>query len=250
MPYSPKPKYREVSEPAISANQLAQYLTAGPYARKRIIQAARWQSVAVVARYKQARTAIADCLCDATRSPSTFQKHRAEIFKRLQSTTNSAWTKADLEASLEALDRYAATLNQTGVNKFDCSPLQGSPPPLLIGGLRVRVTPDVTVAKPGPNSKHFHVGAIVTMIAKGESSTTKRKQQARTAAVLIWLFAEKHLGSEGEPDRKLCFSFDVFDGSLIPCGSSITTRVNNINAACEEVAHAWSMATPPDDLDG
>ncbi|MEG3176154.1 hypothetical protein U1872_07940 [Sphingomonas sp. RB3P16] len=193
--------------------------------------------------------AIAECLCDATKSPTTFHKHRADLVKKLDAAGLSSWVKGDLQASLEALDRYAATLNQTGVNKLDCKPVNGSVPPLLIGGLRVRVTPDVTILKPDPKELDPKVGAIVTMIAKSESSTTKRKEQARTAAVLVWLFAEKHLSAKGSPDRKLCFSFDVFDGSLVPAGTGIATRVNNITAACEEIAHAWSTAAPPDDLD-
>ncbi|KRB82374.1 hypothetical protein ASE00_09915 [Sphingomonas sp. Root710] len=87
------------------------------------------------------------------------------------------------------------------------------------------------------------------MIAKGEGSTTKRKEQARTAAVLVWMFAQAHLGKTGIPDRAICFSYDVFDGQLIPAGANITTRIKNIEAACEEIAHAWPNATPPDDLD-
>jgi hypothetical protein len=87
------------------------------------------------------------------------------------------------------------------------------------------------------------------MIAKGENSGTKRAEKSRTAAVLVWLFAEKHLASKGNPDRKLCFAFDVFDGSMTAAGANIATRVNNIAAACEEIAHGWSKATPPDDLD-
>jgi hypothetical protein len=243
-----KPKYREVSEPAISANQLAQYLTATPHGRKRIIQSARWQSTAVVTRYKHARSAISNCLCDATKSPSTYAKQRTALQQRLESAA-AGWAKTDLEASIEALDRYNATLNQTGVNKYDCAAITNVVPALIIGGLRVRVTPDVTIKKDDPKALDPRVGAIVASIAKGENSGSKRLEQARTAAVLVWLFAEKHLSATGTPDRKLCFSLDVFDGTLMPAGANIATRVNNITAACEEIAHAWSNAAPPDDLD-
>ncbi|RYE98556.1 MAG: hypothetical protein EOO77_37035, partial [Oxalobacteraceae bacterium] len=179
-----KPKYREIAEPAISANQLAEYLTATPHGRKRIIQSARWQSTAVVTRYKHARSAIGACLCDATNSPTTYAKHRSQLNEKLAAAI-SGWEKSDLEASIEALDRYNATLNQTGVNKLDCTALTGSVPPLIIGGLRVRVTPDVTISKPDPKELDPRVGAVLTMISKGESSGGKRTEKARTAAVLV-----------------------------------------------------------------
>ncbi len=243
-----KSKYREVTEPAISANQLAEYLTATPHGRKRIIQSARWQSTAVVTRYKHARQAIGACLCDATKSPSTYAAQRAGLEKRLVAAA-SAWEKTDLEASIEALDKYNGSLNATGANKLDCTAVTGAVPPLTIGGLRVRVTPDVTIKKPDPKELDDRVGAVLTMIAKGESSGSKRAEKARTAAVLVWLFAEKHLAAKGIPDRKLCLAFDVFDGTIVAAGNNIATRVNNITAACEEIAHGWSKASPPDDLD-
>jgi hypothetical protein len=243
-----KPKYREVTDPAISANQLADYLTATPHGRKRIIQSARWQSTAVVARYKHARAAIGACLCDATKSPTTYGKQRAALQERL-ANAQSAWERSDLEASVEALDRYNATLNITGANKLECTAVAGSVPQLIIGGLRVRVTPDVTITRNDPKDSAPHVGAVLAMIAKGENSGNKRKEKAKTAAVLVWLFAEQYLSSKGIPDRKLCYAFDVFDGNLVAAGSSIATRVNNITAACEEIAHGWAKATPPDDID-
>jgi hypothetical protein len=246
---SPKPKYKEVAEPSISANQLAQYLVAGPHARKRIITSARWQSTAVVARYKMARSAIAECLCDGAKSPSTAAKHRAAMVEKLDGSNHTAWAKADLEASVEALDRYTSTANSAGLNKLMCKPLVGNLPPLMIAGVRVRVTADALIERDNPKELNPDTGAIVTMIAKGENSGTKRKEQAKTAAVLVWLFAQKHLASAGQPSPKLCFSYDVFDGALVPAGSNITTRINNINAACEEIALAWPSATPPADLD-
>lgn len=131
---SPKPKYREVDTPSISANQLALYLNASPATRKRIIRDARWQSTAVVSRYQQARKAISACLCDAIRSPSTFAQHRKALVDKLDNQSNTTWVKADLESSIEALDKYAASLNETGLNKLDCKGVTGSVPPLSIGG--------------------------------------------------------------------------------------------------------------------
>lgn len=111
------------------------------------------------------------------------------------------------------------------------------------------MTPDVTVHRPDKGESGPSIGAIVTMIAKGEGSTAKRKEQAKIAAVLVWMFAQAHLVKSGTPDRSICFSYDVFDGQLIPAGANISMRIKNIEAACEEIAHAWANATPPDDLD-
>lgn len=247
---TPKPKYREVTDPQISANQLALYLTAGPSARKRIIRDARYQSTAVVARYRLAREAIIKCLCDPLQSLSTVASQKIELEKKLAKPGNSSWTKDDLESSIASLNRYAATVNQTQLPKLNCKGLPGSTPPLVIAGLRVKVTPDVTVQQNQPAGESPKVGAVVAMIAKGVSSTAARKDQARTAATLIWMFAQKHLTHAGVPERKLCFSYDVFDGALIPAPANYLNRIANIQAACDEILSGWAKATPPPDFDG
>lgn len=247
---NPKPKYREAPNPQISANQLAQYLTAGPNARKRIIRDARYQSTAIVARYRLAREAIVKCLCDPLQSPNTVAAQKGELEKRLGKPGNTSWTQDDLESSIAALNRYAATIGQTILPKLECKPIPGSVPPLDISGLRVKVTPDIITQRNQPGAGSPLVGAVVTMISKGEKSSKTRKDQSRTAATLVWLFAQKQLSKMGEPDRKLCFSYDVFDGALIPTPGNYLNRVNNIEAACEEILSGWPKATPPPDFDG
>lgn len=242
-----KPKYKEAQTPQVSANQLAQYLLAGPSARKRIVQAARWQSTAVVARYRLAREAISTCLCDDSRSPSTVAQQRQLLKDKLSNASNSSWTNDDLESSIQALDRYAATAGQTILSKVTCSPIAGSVPPLIISELRVKVTPNVILRQAGPQPK---TGALVAMIAKGEKSSKARKEQARTAAILVWQFAQKHLAKEGEPERSLCLSYDVFEGTVTPPSANYASRLQNIRDACEEIMDKWYKASPPEDFEG
>ena len=245
---STKPKYREVADPQISANQLAQYLVAGPSARKRIVQAAKYQSSAVVTRYRLARDSIVTCLADDARSPATVAKERAKLLEKRQKAGNTPWTNDDLDSSILALDKYESQANKTDIGKVRCAPLQGKVPPLDIAGLRVKVTPDVIVRKGTGASER--VGALLAMIAKGEKSSNVRASQGRTAAVLLWLFAQKHLAKYGEIDRKLCMSFDVFEGKVFVPSANLQTLVKNIEDACEEIVSKWPSVPPPDDFDG
>ena len=244
-----KPKYKEAQTPQVSANQLSQYLLAGPSARKRIVQAARWQSTAVVARYRLAREAIVSCLCDDTRCHSTVAKHRAEMTNKL-GKSSSSWTNDDLESSILALDRYAAAAGQTILSKLTCTPLIGSVPPLEISGLRVKVTPSVLLKQSAGAGSPDRTGAMIAIIAKGEKSGNARKEQARTASILVWQFAQKHLAKSGEPERALCLAYDVFEGTVTPPSANYASRLQNIRDACEEILDKWYKATPPEDFDG
>jgi hypothetical protein len=247
---SSKPKYKEAQTPQVSANQLAQYLQAGPSARKRIVQAARWQSTAIVARYRHAREAITDCLCEDIRSPATVGKARAKLVERLSNAGNSSWTNDDLESSIQALDRYASSVGQSMLGKVRCEPITRSVPPLIISELRVKVTPDAVLHRAMPGSEPDQIGALVAMIAKGESATKARKEQARTAALLVWRFAQKHLAKLGTPERSLCVSYDVFVGSVVAPSANYVSKWQNIEDACDEIMDKWHKASPPDDFDG
>jgi hypothetical protein len=63
------------------------------------------------------------------------------------------------------------------------------------------------------------------------------------------MFAQKHLGNLGTPERQLCFAYDVFDGALIPAPANYLSRIANIEAACGEIVMGWASAVPPADLD-
>lgn len=242
---SSKTKYREAKNPQVSANQLSQYLSAGPTARKRIVRDARFQSTAIVTRYKAAREAITSCLCDDTRSPMKVAEYQHKLNVRLSEPGISSWVSEDLELSIKAIERYAATAGQTILSKVLCKPIHGTVPPLLIEGLRVKVTPDVTLHKADGT-----VGVLVTAIAKGEKSDKARAEQCRTSALLAWLFAQKHLNSLGEVSRPLCLSYDVFGGIALSSTANYKTKIQNIHDACEEIMERWNKVTPPEDFDG
>jgi hypothetical protein len=243
-----KPNYSYNANPRLSANQLAEYLTASSTRRKSIIRDARFPKTAIVAHYKGARDTIGAYLCDNGRSTSIIVDGIEQQKAREGRVGAKDWIKNDSRISIEAIERFHGLYNRLGLRRIECrAPM--SAPNLKMEGVEVSVNLDATTHRTDKDGKN-RVGGIVLSLAKSEQSTRNRQERSRSSAVLVAQFAEVHLKPLGEMDTTICFAFDVFGGKLIRAPSSYVKRLDNMRASCEEIAARWRSIEPPDDYDG
>jgi hypothetical protein len=136
-----------------------------------------------------------------------------------------------------------------GVRKIECRPIAGHQPNVEIEGTQISVTLNATTHRKDKDGSDA-VGGVILLFSKTETSANSRVERCRIAAVVVLLFAQKHLASLGKADSKLCFALDVFGGAAHAAPGTYKQRLNNISAACEEVALRWASIEPPDDYDG
>lgn len=246
---NPKPKYGYNPEPRLSANQLADYLSATPPRRKTIIREAKFPKTAVVARYAGARDALCEYLCDASRSDKSLHAGIAKIQEREAKFSATDWTKQDCTLSVEAIQTFQKAYNTLGLTKLDCRPVVTKQPKLSIEGVDVSVSLDATTRRVGKDGLEA-VGGLILLFAKSEASSKKREERCRTSAVLAAVFAEQHLAYLGEPDARISFALDVFGGRIFPAPKMYPTKLEHMKAACEEVVLRWPTTSPPADYDG
>jgi hypothetical protein len=248
--HTPSAKYRLNPKPRVSANQLADYLNASSTRRKRVIQDAKFPRTVIVARYGAARDGIADYLCDLAR-PTSKLVTAIDQMKTEAAATESPWIKQDSLLSIEAVESFHSAYgnNKMGVKKIECRPVTKGAPPLSIEKVQVNVFLDATTHRKDKDGTD-RVGGVILLFSKSETSSNIRVDRCKTAAVLALMFAEKNLKAFGKPDHKLCFALDVFGGAAIVAPNSYKQRLNNINAACEEIAGRWDGIEPPPDYDG
>src|ERR1700680_3081759 len=96
--------------PRLSANQLAEYLTATPTRRKSIVQAAKFPKTAVIARYDAARDGIIKYLCDLARDTGILIDAIDSQTTRGSKTDVSEWVKNDSALSIEAVESFHKSL--------------------------------------------------------------------------------------------------------------------------------------------
>lgn len=249
MPTSPSAKYGYNPEPRLSANQLADYLSASSTRRKRIVEDAKFPRTIIVARYDGARDTITDYLCDIAR-PTGKLVDAIGALKTKSEKTDSPWTKQDSLLSIEAIEAFhsAYSKQQMGVKKIECQILPLTQPPLFIEGTRVSVRLNATTHMTEKDGTK-RIGGIILLFSKAETVLAARAERCRIAAVLALLFAQANL-KYAKADPKLCFALDVFGGKAYPAPGTYKQRMSNISTACEEVALRWPTIQPPSDYDG
>lgn len=217
-------------KPRISANKLAEYLTANAVRRKQIVKDAKYPSAFKAARYKDARDVIRGFV------NGDYTKKDIDKFIKVfeKKPTTSDYQENDKTNSIFALQQ---------LKKLDISALSGLTleandnyeDVLTIEGVEISVYPDMFVSQ-NKSGKNI-TGALKVHITKDNALN---EESQSIVGVLLYLYSEKFLSSGTDvASTKLCFSVDVFKERLQQCPSAYKNRVARIEAACEEIALRW-----------
>lgn len=235
-------------EPRLSANQLAEYLTATPTRRATIIREAKFPKTAQVALYRDARLAVARHLCGAGDLDHIWSAI-GRLTERAADPDASSWTVDDCRRSVEVLEAFARRSNEMELNRFEFRIVSGTLPYLVISGVSVSVSISATVHRTSRDGAR-HVGGLALFLSKAMADDVASPERAAVAALLCFMFAEERLGHLGAADHKLCLALDVAGGKVFPAPKGQARRRKDMGHACAEIARAWPTVTPPRDYDG
>ncbi|PTS82600.1 hypothetical protein DBR17_08855 [Sphingomonas sp. HMWF008] len=235
-----RPHTRIRQQPGISANELARYLVAGDHAREGIIRRAKEIATVAVIRYRDLRNGLSAYLGDAARPSATLASLEALLQQKAEDQSGTAFTREDAQASLEALATFRRFQNQLG--SFDFKQPGKWAGALSIEGVAVSVYPDLVLTQQSRASNRY--GVALFRLAKGDeqesvSAAGKRAEIAKYVATLAYMQATTHCEAEHVAYPGLCMSIDVQNQEIVVASNSQTIRVNNIKAACRQIARAW-----------
>lgn len=216
--------------PRISANKLAEYLTANAIRRKKIVYDAKYPSAFITTRYKDARDIIKGLIAK-DHTISDISNFIADLKAKATSTD---FQENDRTLSIAALEHLLST-DLTIFDDCDLRINENYDDTVTLQGVEISVFPDLFLTKTVSGKKHS--GAVKIHISK-ENALSEEGQNI--VGVLLYMYAESFLSAKGLiPNTKLCFSLDVFNEKLHCCPVSYKARLNRIEAACEEIALWW-----------
>lgn len=234
-----RPHTRTRPEPGISANELARYLVAGDHAREGIIRRATEIATAPIIRYRDLRNGLAAYLGNAARPTSALATLETLLRQKAEDQSSTTFTREDAQASLEALATFRRFQNQLGGYDFkQAGKWAGALP---IDGVAVSVSPDLALTQSTRGGDRY--GVALFRLAKGDdqesgNAATRRAEVARYVATLAFMQAEAHCVPDHTAHPSLCLSIDVQNQEIVAATRSQTQRVNNIRAACRQIARA------------
>lgn len=226
--------------PRISANQLADFMTAGAHSQLCIIERAREPANFIVTRYRIARETISQALLDPRRANGLIESARDNLEQRVDDPSLSPFQRSDASLSLDALTAFDRLRNQLAGYTFKAPPPRW--PYLHIAGVDISVNIDLVI-ETERQGKLLRGGVIFRLSRPEEderdAARNRRLERATIAATLVRMQLGSCASQEQQVHHPICMSVDVQGGEIVSAPRSYRRRERDIEASCRIIQSMW-----------
>jgi hypothetical protein len=217
-------------------NKLGEFLTTrSPTRRRRLVRDQKQPPSVVVPRYAKAFEPIAKFLAGRCADPTPI----ADAIAKLKITVpRSDWVADDNKNTIAALEHFltAAALLPTEGATYIKGDKDAAP--LVMAGVQISVRPDFIIRV--RRRDKVSTGAMkIHYIKDDDKALTEEGQEY--VAMLCHEWNSKYGAKTYPAAHSLSFSLDLFRQNLVPAPKSVTRRMNEIEAACAEIALVWPI---------
>jgi hypothetical protein len=230
------------ADPGLSAYQLADFMTSSYAGQITILTNAKYIETGKpkIIQYSIARAAIANFLVSPTRDLGILAQAISTLQQRQNDSALSAFAQDDAKRSIEVIETFQKSLNSMALdgNVFEAPPKNVTP--LMIHEVAVSVQPDALVM--GSYKQQECIGSAFLRLAKGgdsEAADANRAAMFPLLAALAHVHTATNLTDEGKAHAPLSMVIDVPRGEVCRATTSLSRKVQNIEAACRFIAALW-----------
>lgn len=232
-----KATHREVKNPRLSDNKLADYMGASEQVRRGILQSCKYQRKTAVIQHRDAKIMVAESMVNGN-------VDAAELAKKLEVYEGKV-TDTDFEEEVKGhnIDYVKSVLT------MGFEPIKGSdferckaPRKLDFNGTEISFFPDVLVSRTNQRNNR-KIGALNLRYSK---SAKLPEVTARYQSALMFGVCKEHpFEPEATPELALCQTLDAFNGKVYPAPTNSIYLYKEMVAACAGVAERWANIPPP-----
>lgn len=220
-----------MAEPKISLNKLAEYLDATPSRRRQIVKDQQNPQPFIAARYSDAREEIIGFVEGGM---SSEQEMLAAAEELRQNYNGTDFAKQDRNASADAIEDFLDAADQLEIDGLSAEGIDRSTSAAMnISGVNVSVRPDVILKDKDTGEVK---GAIKFHFSKTSPLSAKSREYSATT-LRVYLENEGHQ----DVDPKKCYVVDVPTQSVSSAPKAFKRKMNDIEAACEEISARWTQ---------
>jgi hypothetical protein len=230
---SPEKSQAARDDPSFSLNGLMRYLHTKPAARARITGDQKRPSDVAATYYDPAADAIRRFIVQGMRDESILDRAAAD----LAAATAVEEDGVNFQSNIEALRAFQEFHHKLDFHGLTPSRGEESGAGLYIGGVEVNVQPEIVLG--GVVRGERRAGALKLYFSKGHPVT---RTTAEYGAALVRRYCEERLADGARVRPQDCSIFEVRTGELYHSPASIIRRMQEITAACEEIALRWPTA--------
>jgi len=233
--------------PRLSANQVADYLSANATNRKRILSDAKYPPTMIVVRYDDARTAVSAHLAKGVANPILTDALDA-LGRKGGKEGITPWKKQNHQLCGEAIEAFRSAEAKLGIGgvKFRAPDIVNMK--LKISGVTVSVSLDL-IAETVDSKGNKRLGGVVLVFSKKGGPDKNVGPRCEAIALLAHEVLSAHV-KDGECDPAMCMAIDVFGGKVYRAKRQQKQLYKSVETSCEEVATVWPSIKPPANYNG
>lgn len=220
------------TQPHASVLKFADYCTAHPGERNRIISRQKNPSDFIPARYTMAENAITAFL-DGRIDAARLLGRRNTILNRPITTPSQPQRNA---LCAEAIDAALAFIPTSPLSTLPLTLIEPHPPRLVHNGVSISVQPDLRITCPSTRRDPSSYGLFKLRFGKTDPMSP---EAARIAAAILLRYGTDFFPAEPPINYRFCWIYDVFHGVIHAASDRIVRTWSTISAACFEYATMW-----------
>ena len=237
------------ANPRLSANQVADYLSANATNRRRILSDAKYPPTMILVRYDDARTAVAAHMAADGSKKNILTDALADLQRKLHQTGITEYKKQNHKLCTDAIEGFQAAESKMGVGivKFNAPNIHNAK--LKISGVSVSVSLDLMTER-ADGKGHKVIGGAVLLFSKTGGPEKNIEARCLAIALLAHEVLKQQVKAGETCDPNLCMAIDVFNGKAYRAKSQQKQLFKTVETSCEEVFTVWPSIKPPANYNG
>jgi hypothetical protein len=234
----PKKTHVERKSPQISLSRLADYMAASEQAKRGIATSCKFQPIARVIQYNDAKAIISNYIRSENREIKDL-KHKLEI---LQSKICDSDFEEDVKThNCNYVSRFIALHYDFDFKDYTYSrPVKFDK--IVLNGMPVSVQADVLTSRMTRTNKR-KIGALMLRYAKGKPLS--EKAGLHQSAFLYEFFRQPQFSEQGESEKALCITLDAHSAIGHEAPGNATYLFKEMAATCANLMERWPAIKPP-----
>jgi hypothetical protein len=227
--------------PRLSANQLAEYLTANATARRRILQDAKFKPTMIVIRYRDARSAVVDHFNGTERA---LDDAITRLKERVDSGDTTEYIVQNCELCIDAIKSFQRSKANLEVGNTQFSKPKLHNTKLQISGVSVSVSLDLMTEELDKHGKRSK-GAAILVFSKNTKSEKLMAGRCKAIALLVYELLKSQASTVPNCDPALCMAIDAYNAKVYRAKGQQKQLLTTVVSSCKEITVIWPSIEPP-----
>lgn len=227
-----------VSNPRISINKLAEFITVKAGRQREILRDQKYPTDFKGPYYREATEAISTCISSNLADMSGIHKTISILG---QSNPDKIGTQRRINANLDALETFESMLD--AVDLKGAAPSLGAPFPekLVVQNVEISVRPEVMLRLEA--KANVHIGALKLHFPR---TFSLNEDASGYVSAILQRWCADCLPDDGVTSAPLCFVIDVGAKNVWPGVKATAKRMKDVEAYCQNIAALWPTIGPND----